>query len=62
MNIYFKCDAEEKMTNFRVAEAVINLCNEGWELSAEAVANMILLQIEADRAKMLGCYGEEKHD
>ena len=49
MNIYFKCDAEENMTNFRVAEAVINLCNESWELDAEAVAKMILLQVEAER-------------
>lgn len=51
MNIYFKCDKGETITNFRVAEAVINLCNEGWELSAETVAKMILLQIDAEKEK-----------
>ena len=51
MNIYFKCDEGENMTNFRVAEAVINLCNEGWELSAEAVAKMILLQVEVEKER-----------
>ena len=61
MNIYFKCDANEKITNFRVAESVINLCNEDWELNAETVANMMLLQIELDKARVLGCC-EGKHD
>jgi hypothetical protein len=49
MKIYFECDEDERMTNFRVAEAVINLCNKSWELDAEAVAKMILLQVEAER-------------
>ena len=65
MNVYFKCDANEKITNFRVAESVINLCNnEDWELNAETVANMILLQIESDKARVLGCCGcgKSKHD
>jgi hypothetical protein len=38
----------EKMTNFRIAEAVINLCDDTHEscecLNAEIVAKMILLQ------------------
>ena len=49
MNIYFNLDEDEKMTNFRVAEAVINLCKPDWELNAETIAKMILLQIESQK-------------
>ena len=46
MKIYFVLDVDEKMTNFRVAESVVNLCNENnRELSAETVAKMMLLQV-----------------
>lgn len=52
MKIYFNIEhGDERMTNFRVAEAVINLCNEGWELSAETIAKMILLQVESEKEK-----------
>lgn len=51
MKIYFTVEHEdEPITNFRVAEAVVNLCNEGFDLDSDAVAKMILLQNEA-RAK-----------
>ena len=49
MNIYFKCDEDESMTNFRVAEAVINLCDPHLELNAETIAKMILLQVESEK-------------
>lgn len=50
MRITFHLDREDdKITNFRVAEAVIDLCNDYHnscrELDAETVAKMILLQI-----------------
>lgn len=51
MNIYFKCDEGENITNFRVAEAIINLCDPNWELSAETIAQMVLLQVEAEKEK-----------
>lgn len=44
------CEAFETLTNFRVAEAVINLCSKNHsiiELDAETVAKMILLQLDA---------------
>lgn len=47
MKIYFTADENETITNFRIAEAVINLCNEGYDLNSEAVAKMILLENEA---------------
>ena len=47
MKIYFTADKDETITNFRVAEAVINLCNEEFALDSEAVAKMILLENEA---------------
>lgn len=51
MNICFKCDEGENMTNFRVAEAIINLCDPHCELSAETIAQMVLLQVEAEKEK-----------
>ena len=47
MKIYFNAETDEVITNFRVAEAVVNLCNERFELDTEAVAKMILLQVDA---------------
>lgn len=44
-------DGNNKITNFRLAEAIIDLCNDGHEtcreLDAETVAKMILLQTDA---------------
>ena len=40
----------ETLTNFRIAEAIINICDEDYNdegLNAEVVAKMILLQIDA---------------
>lgn len=40
----------EKITNFNLAEAVVNVCDEDYNhngLNAEVVAKMILLQIDA---------------
>jgi hypothetical protein len=47
MKIYYNLDEEERITNFRVAESVVNLCATEWELDAEVVAKMILLQLNA---------------
>lgn len=44
MTIYYEKD--EKVSNFCVAEAVFNLCQEGWGLNAETIAKMIFLQVE----------------
>jgi hypothetical protein len=49
MKIYYNLDEEERMTNFRVAESVVNLCATEWGLDAEAIAKMILLQIDAEK-------------
>lgn len=49
MKIYFSCETDEKITNFRVAEAVFDLCTTNLDLDAEAVAKMILLQIDAKK-------------
>lgn len=49
MKIFFRLETDEKITNFRVAEAVVNLCNEGYELDAEAIAKMILLQVDTTK-------------
>ena len=47
MTIYCNLDEGEKITNFRVAEAVINLCNErGWALDSKKIAKMILVQLD----------------
>ena len=53
MNIVFNLEhGNEKMTNFCIAEAVINLCDDTHEscdgLNAEIVAKMILLQKGGD--------------
>ena len=43
-------DGNEKMTNFKIAEAIIELCDDdfhGIGLDAEKVAKMILLEIDA---------------
>ena len=40
----------EPLTNFRIAKAIINFCDEDYNaegLNAEVVAKMILLQIDA---------------
>ena len=55
MQIYYHLDEEEKITNFRVAESVVNLCATEFELDAEAIAKMILLQIDAKK-------GGERYD
>lgn len=47
MKIYFNAETDEVITNFRVAEAVVDLCSNRFELDAEAVAKMILLQVDA---------------
>ena len=45
MKIYFTAEHEDEViTNFRVAEAVVNLCGEDFCLDSEAIAKMILLQ------------------
>lgn len=49
MKILFECDADEKITNFRVAEAVFDLCNNNRYLDADAIAKMILLQVDAKK-------------
>jgi hypothetical protein len=50
MRITYHLDAgNEKMTNFKIAEAIIELCDEGFNntgLDAEVVAKMILLEID----------------
>ena len=51
MNIEFHLEnGNEKVTNFRIAEAIVNLCDDTHptcdKLNAEVVAKMILLQIE----------------
>ena len=47
---YHLDDGNDKITNFKVAEAVIELCNDGHEtcreLNAETIAKMILLQTD----------------
>ena len=43
-------NGNEKITNFRIAEAILKLCDEYFnhnELDAEVVAKMILLQVDA---------------
>ena len=47
MQIYYNLDEGEKITNFRVAESVVNLCTTNYELDAGAIAKMILLQVDA---------------
>ena len=42
-------DTGEIPTNFRVAEAVINLANNDDRIDAATVAKMILLQIDAKK-------------
>ena len=51
MKIMFHLEhGQEKISNFNLAEALVNLCDEDYNhdsLNAEVVAKMILLQIEA---------------
>ena len=50
MRIMFNLDEEDNCklpTNFRVAEAVVNLCNHDDRIDAETIAKMILLQVDA---------------
>ena len=54
MQIYYHLHEEEKITNFRVAESVVNLCTTECELDAEAIAKMILLQIDAKKGGAQG--------
>ena len=52
MIIQFNCEREdEKVSNFRVAEAIIDLCGEGLVLDAETIAKMILLQVNAQKRR-----------
>jgi hypothetical protein len=39
----------EMPTNFRVAEAIVNLANGDDRIDAETVAKMILLQVDAKK-------------
>ena len=48
MKILFALDDGETMTDFRIAEAVVNLCEEGWGLDAKIIAKMILLEKESE--------------
>lgn len=45
MTICVNYEKDEKISNFRVAEAVLHLCNE-CKLDAEIIAKMILLEVE----------------
>ena len=49
--VYHLDDGNDKITNFKIAEAIIELCNDEHEtcreLDAEVVAKMILLQTDA---------------
>ena len=50
MKIYYHLDKpEEKITNFNIAESITNFCDEVYnvDLDAEAVAKMILIQIDS---------------
>lgn len=52
MDIIFKLEhGNEEVTNFRIAEAVVNTCKDyhNPELNAEVIARMILLQIDAEK-------------
>ena len=48
--VYHLENVNDKITNFRIAEAIIGLCNDEHEtcreLNAETIAKMILLQTE----------------
>lgn len=48
---YHLDDGNDKITNFKIAEAIVDLCNDKHEscreLNAETVAKMILLQIDS---------------
>ena len=50
---YHLDDENDKITNFKISEAIIDLCNDDHEtcreLDAETVAKMILLQIDTLR-------------
>ena len=57
MRIMFNLDEDDNCklpTNFRVAEAIINLCNHDDRIDAEAVAKMILVQVETNKEKNNG--------
>ena len=51
---YHLDDGNDKITNFKIAEAIIELCNDEHEtcqeLDAETVAKMILLQTDILKA------------
>jgi hypothetical protein len=51
MKIEYRYEHEkDKMTNFALAQAIIDVCDEGYNiegLDAEVVAKMVLLQIDA---------------
>ena len=54
MDIIFKLEhGNEKVTNFRIAEAVVDTCNDYHhsDLNAEVIARMILLQIDAEKGR-----------
>ena len=57
MRIMYHLENEtEKITNFNIAQSVIELCDEDFKnegLDAEVVAKMMLLQIDARRNRVL---------
>lgn len=57
---YHLDDGNDKITNFKIAEAIIELCNDETcrELNAETIAKMILLQ--TDTLKGGEGYGRSK--
>ena len=48
MTIYLNYEKDEKISNFRVAEAVVNLCDT-CGLNVETIAKMILVQTEGKK-------------
>ena len=49
MKANYTLESEERLTNFKIAEAVVEVCETNFELDAEAVAKMILAQAEATK-------------
>lgn len=48
MTIYLNCEKDEKINNFRIAEAVVNL-GDTYGVNVETIAKMILVQIEGKK-------------
>jgi hypothetical protein len=51
MTISFNLDRDENINNFRVAEAVVDLCEGDLDLNAEAIAKMILVQVNVKKSE-----------